>query len=148
MHSPEEAEGSESDTLEAPSEASTLEEVSDTLEEEDTEVTMPEGDLTKVLESHATQMKLMTELVEKQGKAMDEMARHITTIDKSLEKTVLEKEAPVIDAAEKEKQEILRRRQIPPPVFKGREGRKTRGPPPQSRRLDGSNRNQKPRQTK
>ena len=81
MHSPEEAEGSESDTLEAPSEASTLEEVSDTLEEEDTEVTMPEGDLTKVLESHATQMKLMTELVEKQGKAMDEMARHITIIE-------------------------------------------------------------------
>ena len=122
MHSPEEEEDSETDTLEAASETSTLEEVSDSLEEEDKEVTMPEGDLTKVLESHAEQMKLMTELVEKQGKAMDEMARHITTIDKSLEKTVLEKEAPVIDAAEKEKQEILRRRRIPPPVFKGEKG--------------------------
>ena len=85
--------------------------------EEDIEMTDPAKEGTKagkgdknlaaILESNLKQMGTMAELVAKQGSALDEMTRHLTTIDKSLEKTVLDKEEAKIDPEEKERQEIL-----------------------------------------
>ena len=97
-------------------------------EEEDTNMAKPakEGEettkLRDILESHLEQMKVMAELATKQGTAMDEMTRHLTTIDRSLERTVIGKEETEVDKEEKERQEILRRRRIPPPIFKGEKG--------------------------
>ena len=78
--------------------------------------------LTSILEANHKQMALMTDLVAKQGEALDELTKHITTIDRSLEKTVLDREEPMIDPEEKERIEILKRRRIPPPIFKGEKG--------------------------
>ena len=94
--------------------------------EEDTEMTDParEGDknLAAILESNLKQMDAMAELVAKQRSALDEMTKHLTTIDKSLEKTILDREETKLDPEEKERQEILQRQQIPPPIFKGEKG--------------------------
>ena len=72
--------------------------------EEDTEMTDPakEGDknLAAILESNLKQMGTMAELVAKQGSALDEMTRHLSPIDKSLEKTVLDKEEVKLDPEE------------------------------------------------
>ena len=65
--------------------------------------------LAAILESNLKQMDAMAELVAKQGSALDEMTKHLTTIDKSLEKTILDREETKLDPEEKERQEILRR---------------------------------------
>ena len=81
-----------------------------------------EKNLAAILESNLKQMDAMAELVAKQGSTLDEMTKHLTTIDKSLEKTILDRDETKLDPEEKERQEILWRRRIPPPIFKGEKG--------------------------
>ena len=69
-----------------------------------------EKNLAAFLESNLKQMDAMAELVAKQGSALDEMTKHLTTIDKSLEKTILDRDKTKLDPEEKERQEILWRR--------------------------------------
>ena len=82
--------------------------------EEDTEMTdqAKGGDknLAAILESNLKQMDAMAELVAKQGSALDKMTKHLTTVDKSFEKTILDREETKLDPEEKERQEILWRR--------------------------------------
>ena len=112
--------------------------------EEDTEMTDPtrEGDknLRAILESNLKQMDAMAELVAKQGSALDEMTKHLTTIDKSFgEDYPRERRNQTRPRRERETGNPPETTN-PPSYFQRREGRTPGGTSPQIRRLDGSHR--------
>ena len=111
--------------------------------EEDTEMTDPakEGDknLVAILESNLKQMDAMAELVAKQGSALDEMTKHLTTIDKFGEDNSRQRRNQTRPRRKRETGNPQEKAN-PPSYFQRREGRTPRGTSPQSRRLDGSHR--------